>query len=653
MKNDRNAHASFFIAVVILCLVLSSCVPKPTPVISQTPTREPGVTPTIAPPSIPTRIPTATPIPLPRLSLVPGEYYFRLGDQPAMIFSRNFLGPILSRTGTDLKTALGWAHQAGTRLIRVHLTGWWGIPWMNHDGTVNETWAQNWDWFFDQTRAEGIYVLPVFGVCADWNSQGWQFNPLNQANGGYLTDPTELFQPGSITQEKWMAWIQSLVQRWQGRDNILAWEIFSEVNIAVGTPYTPNYTGVSEPAGVDFIERAAEIIRAVDSHHRPTTASLADVDEWPTFLRSDAIDFINIHPYPYPPQLDTFIIQKTHAYLATYHKPVLIGESGLSGAAPDTAVGNITIAEKAPIGISHAIWAGVISGAMNGRGLFWEDSYALAVTGLDFSFLEKYARAESATAAFVESVDFSGFRPLTDHPSAGVTGAAIGNEDMLLGWYRDAASEPINWTVQTISAGQTVTITVPGTAPNWKVDFYDTKTGTTILSSASVLRHGSTVTVTLPEFKDDIAFKMMPGAETATISPGATDRTNALAGTETATVTPGATQSTNALAGIWNGTISNLAGTFSTPIKLSIQSNCAPGRICGTYSTPQLPCSGDLFLNEITAAQFIFIEQNSSGAAFCKPGGYEYLQLLEDGTLSYRYSFQSTGDSSTGILHRP
>jgi hypothetical protein len=53
-----------------------------------------------------------------------------------------------------------------------------------------------------------------------------------------------------------------------------------------------------------------------------------------------------------------------------------------------------------------------------------------------------------------------------------------------------------------------VTITVPGTVSSWTVDFYDTKTGTTILSSASVTRHGSTVAIELPDFQNDIAFKL-------------------------------------------------------------------------------------------------------------------------------------------------
>lgn len=78
---------------------------------------------------------------------------------------------------------------------------------------------------------------------------------------------------------------------------------------------------------------------------------------------------------------------------------------------------------------------------------------------------------------------------------------------MVLGWYRDSTSEPPNWTMTPAVSKQTVVVTVPGVATNWRVDFYDTKTGTTILSSTSVTRKGNTITVPLPDFHDDIAFK--------------------------------------------------------------------------------------------------------------------------------------------------
>jgi hypothetical protein len=126
------------------------------------------------------------------------------------------------------------------------------------------------------------------------------------------------------------------------------------------------------------------------------------------------------------------------------------------------------------------------------------------------------------------------------------------------------------------------------------------------------------------------------------------------AGAETSVITPEVTGNTNAIAGTWSGTITNDAGTFSTPLELSIQFDCEAGNLCGTFTVPQLPCSGDLFLQEVTGESFLFIEQNVTGAASCTSGGYENLQPLADGTLSYKFSFTpDSGSTSNSILHRP
>jgi hypothetical protein len=102
------------------------------------------------------------------------------------------------------------------------------------------------------------------------------------------------------------------------------------------------------------------------------------------------------------------------------------------------------------------------------------------------------------------------------------------------------------------------------------------------------------------------------------------------------------------------GSISNLAGTFSTPVKLSIQAGCQPGKVCGTFSAPQFPCTGNLFLQTINAGVFLFQEQNVSGAASCLSGGFEQLKLMADGTISYGYlTSPGSAASSTGILRHP
>jgi hypothetical protein len=129
---------------------------------------------------------------------------------------------------------------------------------------------------------------------------------------------------------------------------------------------------------------------------------------------------------------------------------------------------------------------------------------------LDLPFIRKYANADLPASNFVQGVDFTDFRPLTSTSSSAVWGAAVGNEKMALGWYRDATSEPPDWNLKPKISKQTVIITVPGTALNWQVDFYNTKTGTDIISSAMVTRAGNKITIILPDYIDDIAFKLYP-----------------------------------------------------------------------------------------------------------------------------------------------
>jgi hypothetical protein len=608
-----------FIVLISFCLASSGC----TAAQITTPTSTAAITPTASakPTAIP--IPTVTPIPLPALTLHPGDFYFSVDGQQGFILSRNVAG----YEAPQYYQLLDLTNTGGSKFVRVQLDSL-GMGYSN-TGEVDEAWAKKWEDIFKKAASDGIYVMPVFGVWCDWNDGSgystWKLNPFNEMNGGPAKTSVELFISDSPTQELWFSWMKTLIERWQGQNNIIAWEIFSEVNMAPGT---------TETEAIDFVNSAASIIRTADTFHRPVTASLADFGDWSNFYRSGSIDFINIHPYPLSGKLDTTIITEVRSVLEKYRKPVLIGESGLSFETPDSNPPTLTTAGQADIGIKHAIWAAVVSGAMNGRAFWWEDGYGIYFPALGMPWMQKYKKEELPAVHFVQGVDFSDFRPLTSTFSSDVWGASVGYEKMVLGWYRDAASEPPDWTIRTIPAGQTITITIPGNAANWQVYFYDTKTGTDIISSTTVARKGDKVTITLPDFTDDIAFKMT--AQAGPIS------------------TPESTTTTDTIAGKWSGTITNTSGTFSTPVNLEIQPGCSPGQVCGTFSAPHLSCSGALFLQEIAGESFVLIEQNVTGAASCASGGYEYLQSLADGTLAYKFSFTpDSGYSSNGILYRP
>lgn len=570
-----------------------------------------------------------TPVPPPAFALRQGNNYFSLEGTPRFIFSRNLAGI----TPADYYKLLDLAPRGGSILLRMGtdngaMGGAFGYGY-TATGEIREDWTNNWEKFFDAAEAKGIYVLPTYTGWVNWNTSGynaWDKNPFNSANGGSTTDPNEFFKKDSATQKLYLEWFRKVVIRWQKHKNIVAWEVITEVN---------NINGITEQEGVYLFEQLAKIARAADPQHRPIMASLADIGEWPQFYSSQELDILDYHPYPYTAELDlgNKLLMDVFRLRAKYHKPIIIGESGLNALMPDANKGSGKL-PNAKIGLRHAIWEEMVSGVMNGRALWWEDSYGVYFSSLGWPYIEKYADLELPAARFVQGVDFTNFKPLRVTSTAQISGAAIGNEKMILGWFRDAKCEAPDFPLQQVITGQTVTLTVPGSTTEWKVDFYNTKTGMDIVGSSTITNQNGKVVVNLPDFNDDIAFKM-----------------TAVGGTVS---TPVPVTTTDALAGEWSGTIANAAGTFSTQVKLEIQSGCQPGKVCGKFSAPQIPCSGQLFLQEVTDETFVFIEQNVTGAASCASGGYEYLQLLPDGSLAYKFAFTPGAvETSNGNLKRP
>ena len=407
MNLKTNYHfITILIVVANLSGVFSGCTP------GQTTTPASPLPATVAPtqvnhptaPSKPTLIPTSVPtgIPAPVITLKEGDFYFSIDGQQSFLFSRNVAG----YETAQYYQLLDFTSKGGSKFVRIQLDSL-GMGYSN-TGEVDEAWAKKWEDVFEKAASNGIDVMPVFGVWYDWNDGNgystWKSNPLNEINGGPTKTAGDLFISDSPTQKLWLRWMKTLIERWQGQKNIIAWEIFSEVNMTPGT---------TEPEAIDFVNSATVIIHNADSSHRPVTASLADFGDWSSFYRSDSIDFINIHPYPVSGKLDTTIITEVRSLLAKYRKPVLIGESGLSFETPDSNPPTLTTADRADIGIKHAIWAAVVSGAMNGRALWWEDGVAIYFPALNMPFLQKYANADLPASNFVRGVDFADFQPLT------------------------------------------------------------------------------------------------------------------------------------------------------------------------------------------------------------------------------------------------
>jgi hypothetical protein len=353
------------------------------------------------------------------------------------------------------------------------------------------------DEVLDAAEQHGLAVLPVLGVWGDWNDgsrhETWHFwdkNPFNAARGGPAQRPSELFDD-TPCRTLWLKRLETLVKHWSGRRAIVAWEIFSELDLV---------TGATQERAVAFAERAAAVIRAADPLRRPVTASQAGINEWPKLLKSHALDFIQVHPYGdqgVQGHLDELIISAVRARLKQYGQPVLLGECGLDAAPPR---GTLDVAARSAVGIRHAIWASVVSGAMNGRMLWWQDGYDQFEKA---DLCRHYQRAAPA-AAFVRNVDFTGFGPVPCDPSTGLKGAVIGNDTVRLGWFRDVRCGPPDWPMRPVS-GQHVTVNAAGDP--WQVAFFDPVTGKAT-GRSRVLARDRRLRIDLPEFEGSIAVQL-------------------------------------------------------------------------------------------------------------------------------------------------
>jgi hypothetical protein len=438
----------------------------------------------------------------PWVTLSPGGRYLTAGGKTQPLLTRNLSAPDVRQFQAFLDAAVS----AGVRLVRIHLTQGMGSRMgIDARGAVDAAWAGDWDRVIDAAAARGISVIPVFAIWGDWNDGtpalgwvNWPSNPLGQAMGGPAASPADLFSD-TAAQRAWLAWMQALVGRWQARANIAAWEVFSELDIATGT---------DEASATAFAELAADRIRAADSYGRPVMASTSDLVVWSDLWASRANDLVQLHPYG--DDLDDLVLMRVAERLAASPKPVLIGESGVSAAAPDGTTA--TSAPGADRVLRHAIWAGLVSGAADARAFWWEDSYAVYYPATGLPLVDRFATLEAAAPAFLGDTDFTGLESAPVQAGPLVTGAALARQDLVVGWFRDVACAGTASSCDATIDGASVVVTLPGApAPAgvaWAVTTTDPVTGQTGIATATAA--GASLTVALPAFSDAIAFRATP-----------------------------------------------------------------------------------------------------------------------------------------------
>ncbi len=238
----------------------------------------------------------------------------------------------------------------------------WARVWMDHWDNKNLDWpmdekvtlgqlslnvARRWDAIFQTAAKNGIYVqltMQHHGQYSSTVNPNWNENPWNRKNGGFLEKPDEFFtseQAKRLTKAKY----RYIIARWGYASNLLAWELFNEVQ------FTDAVRNQQMPTVAAWHKEMAEFIRAQDSnHHLVTTSSDTNL---PGLY--DVMDYVQ--PHAYPPDV---VASALSLHPDEWKKPLFFGEIGPSG-----DLGG----DEGPA-LHRILWASIMSEA-SGAAQYW------------------------------------------------------------------------------------------------------------------------------------------------------------------------------------------------------------------------------------------------------------------------------------------
>jgi hypothetical protein len=318
----------------------------------------------------------------------------------------------------------------------------------------------------------------------------WLRNRYNATNGGPCVNPED-YLTNPKARELVRRRLRYSVARWGWTTNLLAWELWNEVD---------NMDNFSSDACANWHREMGGYLKKIDPWRHLVTTSWRDRQ---TFALPE-IDIVQGHSY-FGAQYDVaqYSMQDTDHLMRGFGKPFFFGEQGIQGPVRVDPEGKH---------FHDCIWATALSGAA-GTGLYW----------WWHNYVEPYDlyRHYTPLARFVRDVDFPAHRwklVKLSRPSLPVSLNAYGlvAEDRALIWIHDPLAfrvkdrKPVRGPKQ-VGASVNIIGLADG---HYEVEWWDTTTGDVIRKdkgNGRLLRHfGYGLELKPPEFWGDIAARVFP-----------------------------------------------------------------------------------------------------------------------------------------------
>ncbi|MDI6782921.1 MAG: PKD domain-containing protein [bacterium] len=416
-----------------------------------------------------------------------------------------------------------------------HWSGWYsGI------GKYSQQAAARVDKVVQKAEKYGIYMQLVLNdhgqfstfVNQRWNNDGG--NAYNSAAGGPVPQADPLIFFGNSTAKNYFKnRLRYIIARWGYSPNILAWELFNEVQFC-GTSFNNSFRGsgayannTAKPYINSWHSEMALYLKQNDAwKHLVTTSSEDDYGyaNFATIWSDSNIDITQLHTYHYNVSPRDLCIRNYAVSLKGYNKPHILGEFGLenspeNGFNPNTYSGTSMDREHLRQGTNmhNLMWTSAVS--ESGAMLWWWDSY-ITVDSSKNRVPPDFPQDQHGKAirAFVQGEDFPSYGLTDANPTVSGSIHAYGTVSPSRGffWLRDSNNEfgtgymPGNLVNRTIS---NATVTIAGFTPNttYLVQYYNSwgNGGTTGIVAMVNANASGTITIGITSFQRDIALKII------------------------------------------------------------------------------------------------------------------------------------------------
>jgi hypothetical protein len=397
----------------------------------------------------------------------------------------------------------------GANFARVWMPSWaFGLEWISRgpDGGVASSSLGDYsprlerawqlDHVLEAARDAGIYILLCLqnhGAFSLSVNSEWADNPYNARNGGPLANPQEFFTD-PMARLLFERRLRYIVARWGHSPQILAWELWNEVD----------YTEERDAAVlVPWHAQMADYLQSIDPNGHMVTTSVAALAPLlgldMALFRLPQIAFSQLHLYGHPgfdPDFPEKVAELVAPLLAL-GKPVLAAELGVDYRGPAETLARDPHAS----GFHDLLWSGIFAQTW-GTGMTWWWDNLVEEQGL-YSHLGPIVAVTQGIAFDREGLRPGGARvSVADRNLAvyalrghTVTLAWVKNRDNL--WFRQLDDSPVE--------GASLEIDVQDGRYNARwIDPY----GGPSPAPGEVAAQGGRVTLEVPTFSRDLALRL-------------------------------------------------------------------------------------------------------------------------------------------------